>query len=403
MFLDNMDILLRNIQQFLHYQEYKILVKKFRKSKESEKNDIIGILFDVIIVCHSTTLFHLVQIQIPFKNNFFNQVENDYDNIFLVTRRSSANHKKLVIVKILREKQNNYNLSNKTERQIKNLTKKKLSLKICILDCEKAFQTNETFKFSFQLQQRTLRLKCGSNTLIAAHHTFLSPYDTDDVSECILDFIVSSGLHILNAMPFDSTFMKDNATSSIDITLCSSYILPFVDDWRTDDIELDVHSDNLTVTFNIKTTWSSPLIERQKIETWNLRSNKWEQFGLRLKRNIDNWMQSIVLSNTDTLDKAVESWAKCVVEAGEATIWKGNKPLWSDSLNRLQKRVQRSKDRFHKQRTPTNLMLYKKAAKQLRKYRHGTNKRKRKLIIIVTKSIKLFKIFLKKNIYFHHH
>ncbi|ETO11091.1 hypothetical protein RFI_26285 [Reticulomyxa filosa] len=51
-----------------------------------------------------------------------------------------------------------------------------------------------------------------------------------------------------------------------------------------------------------------------------LRSNKCEQFRLRLKKNIDNWMQSIVLDNTETLDKAVESWTKCVVDAGEATI-----------------------------------------------------------------------------------
>ncbi|ETO36483.1 hypothetical protein RFI_00575 [Reticulomyxa filosa] len=42
-----------------------------------------------------------------------------------------------------------------------------------------------------------------------------------------------------------------------------------------------------------------------------------------------------LLGSKETLDKAVESWTKCVVEAGEATIgirtiWKGNKPWWSD-------------------------------------------------------------------------
>ncbi|ETN97936.1 hypothetical protein RFI_39586 [Reticulomyxa filosa] len=99
-------------------------------------------------------------------------------------------------------------------------------------------------------------------------------------------------LHIINTLPFDCTFMKGNATSSIDITLCSSSILPLISNWRTDDVELYVHSDHLPITFNIKTTWSSSQIERQKIETWNLRSNKWEQFRLRLKRNVDNWMQS---------------------------------------------------------------------------------------------------------------
>ncbi|ETO27499.1 hypothetical protein RFI_09633, partial [Reticulomyxa filosa] len=80
----------------------------------------------------------------------------------------------------------------------------------------------------------------------------------------------------------------------------------------------------------------------------------------------------IVLGNTETLDKVVEFWAKCVVDAGEAiigirAIWKGNKPWWSDSLCRLRKRAQKSKDRFCKQRTPRNLMLYKKISKQLQR------------------------------------
>ncbi|ETO09945.1 hypothetical protein RFI_27433, partial [Reticulomyxa filosa] len=208
-----------------------------------------------------------------------------------------------------------------------------------------------------------------------AHHPAWLDHNTDGVGDCILDFIVSNGLDIINTLPFNCTFMKDNATSSIDITLCTSSILPFVSNWRTNDVELDVHSDHLPITFNIKTTWSSPRIERQKIETWNLRSNKWEQFRLILKRNIDNWMQSIdsiVLNNTGTLDKAVESWTKCIVDAGEATIGirtilKDNKPWWSDSLSRLRKIVQKSKNIFRKQRTPRNLMLYKKASEQLRR------------------------------------
>ncbi|ETO02293.1 hypothetical protein RFI_35143, partial [Reticulomyxa filosa] len=87
--------------------------------------------------------------------------------------------------------------------------------------------------------------------------------------------------------------------------------------WRTDDVELDVHSDHLPITFNVKTTWSSPRIERQKIETWNLRNNKWEQFRLILKRNIENWMKSIdsiVSRDQDSLDKAAESWPNMLLK-----------------------------------------------------------------------------------------
>ncbi|ETO11243.1 hypothetical protein RFI_26133 [Reticulomyxa filosa] len=52
-------------------------------------------------------------------------------------------------------------------------------------------------------------------------------------------------------------------------------------------------------------------ISMMKIEIW-----------IRLKKDIDNWMKSIdpiVPRDQVSLDKAVESWTKCIVEAGEAT------------------------------------------------------------------------------------
>ncbi|ETN99122.1 hypothetical protein RFI_38365, partial [Reticulomyxa filosa] len=44
-----------------------------------------------------------------------------------------------------------------------------------------------------------------------------------------------------------------------------------------------------------------------------------------------DWMQAIdpiALDNTEILDKAVESWTNCIVEAGEATI--GIKTIWKE-------------------------------------------------------------------------
>ncbi|ETO25212.1 hypothetical protein RFI_11921 [Reticulomyxa filosa] len=93
-------------------------------------------------------------------------------------------------------------------------------------------------------------------------------------------------------------------------------------------------------------------------------------------------LTTIVSRDQDSLDKAAESWNKCVVEAGETiisirTIWKGNKSWWSGSLSLLRKRVQKSKNRFRKQRTLRNLILYKRVTSQLRtklqleKHQHG--------------------------------
>ena len=122
-------------------------------------------------------------------------------------------------------------------------------------------------------------------------------------------------------------------------------------------------------------TWSSPRIERQKIETWNLRNSNWELFRNVLKNKLDTWrndLPEIVLEIPQTLDEAVESWTKCVVEAGEMTIgfrttFKGSKSWWSDHLFKLRKHVQKLKNRFRKQRTPRNFQKYKESANKLKR------------------------------------
>ena len=67
---------------------------------------------------------------------------------------------------------------------------------------------------------------------------------------------------------------NNNASSCIDITLCSSSLIGLCSNWRTDDDELDVHSDHLPITFNIAAQWSPQNIKRQKVVAWNLSSNQ---------------------------------------------------------------------------------------------------------------------------------
>ncbi|ETO08966.1 reverse transcriptase, partial [Reticulomyxa filosa] len=103
-----------------------------------------------------------------------------------------------------------------------------------------------------------------------AHNPAWLDNNIDHIGEIVLDFIVSNNLHILNSLPFDTTFLKEGGSSSIDISLCSHSLLPLCSNWRTDDYHLDVDSDHLPITFNILAPWSQSRIERQKIETWNL-------------------------------------------------------------------------------------------------------------------------------------
>ncbi|ETO01627.1 hypothetical protein RFI_35813, partial [Reticulomyxa filosa] len=81
-----------------------------------------------------------------------------------------------------------------------------------------------------------------------AHHSAWFDKDIDDVGESVMDFIINNNLQILNSSPFDHTYEKDGKKSSIDITLCSES--RWCNNWRTDNDELDLHSDRLPKHLN---------------------------------------------------------------------------------------------------------------------------------------------------------
>ncbi|ETO06818.1 reverse transcriptase, partial [Reticulomyxa filosa] len=208
-----------------------------------------------------------------------------------------------------------------------------------------------------------------------AHHPAWLDKNIDEMGEAILEFITSNDLHILNSFPFDCTYQNNNASSCIDITLCSSSLVGLCSNWRTDDDELDVHSGHLPITFNILAQWAPQNIKRQNIVTWNLSSDQWEMFRHYLAANLKVWSDSIPNSlqgSSDALDQAVEAWTHCVVETGKATIgqktiWKGNKPWWSNKLHKMRKKVHQLKRNFRKNRTSENYEIYKEAARTLKR------------------------------------
>ncbi|ETO07605.1 reverse transcriptase [Reticulomyxa filosa] len=207
-----------------------------------------------------------------------------------------------------------------------------------------------------------------------AHHPAWLDKDIDDVGETILQFIISNNLHILNTYPYDKTFYKNGSSSSIDISLCSASLIQYCNNWRTDQNELDVESDHLPITFNIATKWTSMHIKRQYIESWNLRSNNWEMYTKQLEKNLQIWKTTICTTdqNENALDSAVNNWTNCVIQTGKDTIgmkmiWKGNKPWWSNALQRQRKKVHRLKRKFRKYNNETNYKRHKDEAKALKR------------------------------------
>ncbi|ETO05398.1 hypothetical protein RFI_31998 [Reticulomyxa filosa] len=142
--------------------------------------------------------------------------------------------------------------------------------------------------------------------------------------------------------------------------MCSSSLFPLCSNWRTDCDEMDVHSDHLPITFNIKAVWSSSKIERQKIETWNLKSNKWEQFRRVLANRLEEWRNNIPqwLSNDpQQLNIAVEQWTDCITGFAKITIGIRTKAQESAPIEKA----------FRRNRTEENYKNYKQAASLLKR------------------------------------
>ncbi|ETO00876.1 hypothetical protein RFI_36564 [Reticulomyxa filosa] len=134
------------------------------------------------------------------------------------------------------------------------------------------------------------------------------------------------------------TFMKQ-----IDLSHQSTlhFVLNQLQDGAVDSDELDVHSYNLPITFDIKTHWSSPEIKKQKIETCNLRIDKWNLYRqiLGMKLGIGK----------------TKYWNKYYLEREQA----------------LEKEVYRLKRKFRKNIAEINYKKYKRASMQLkRKLKH---------------------------------
>ncbi|ETN98992.1 hypothetical protein RFI_38495, partial [Reticulomyxa filosa] len=55
-----------------------------------------------------------------------------------------------------------------------------------------------------------------------------------NIDGSVMDFIINNNLQIMNSSPFEHTYEKDGAQSSIDITLCSESISRWCNNWRTE-------------------------------------------------------------------------------------------------------------------------------------------------------------------------
>ncbi|ETO10771.1 hypothetical protein RFI_26606 [Reticulomyxa filosa] len=132
-----------------------------------------------------------------------------------------------------------------------------------------------------------------------AHHPAWLDHNTDDVGDCILDFIVSNGLNIINTLPF-------NCTQHQALILHYAHHIFFhllaIGEQMMLNWMCIADIDRLCRRSISKPRGHHHELNNKRLR---LRSNKWEQFRLRLK-NIDNWMQSITPEQEDIPKDAID-------------------------------------------------------------------------------------------------
>lgn len=155
--------------------------------------------------------------------------------------------------------------------------------------------------------------------------------------EYVLDFVSQNNAIIMNRNDFGPTYESYNGKSTIDLTILSSNLINYVNDWHIPDIESQ--SDHKYIAFNIgdkcenilykntlkynvkRADWNSllddltPVIERLNCELININNanqlhNFVERFDNELTYNCDKWIPKLNNNNNHNKRKGNDWWSE---------------------------------------------------------------------------------------------
>ncbi|KAJ8916394.1 hypothetical protein NQ315_014604 [Exocentrus adspersus] len=198
---------------------------------------------------------------------------------------------------------------------------------------------------------------CNAN----AHHTCWGSKDVNQREQDLLEFLISSGLDILNRGT-KPTFVTRNRQEVIDITISNSWSSHLVTNWRVSS-EVSM-SDHRHILFNLE-TGTVP----EEREYRNPKLTVWSTYKDSLSRNVGPPVRPHTIPQ---IESSVKNLTKAVVHAYEQSCpvskvrSRHSVPWWNPELLTLRKKARALFNRAMRTRTNADWDLYKEAQRQFK-------------------------------------
>nr|XP_015922911.2 uncharacterized protein LOC107451358 [Parasteatoda tepidariorum] len=180
---------------------------------------------------------------------------------------------------------------------------------------------------------------CDAN----AHHTVWGSSNCNQRGDVLMEHILVFNLYVLNKCN-EPTFVTCNRREVIDLTLCNSSSVDYVNDWKVSGAV--TASDHQLITFSIKGLSGLKVVRR------NPRTADWGSFRAALERKI--WSFSGKYNNVNDVEWTVDQVQQIILDSHHiscqvtSTSSPRRVPWWSSELSKLRKKCRKFFNRAKK-------------------------------------------------------
>ncbi len=177
---------------------------------------------------------------------------------------------------------------------------------------------------------------------------------------------------MINNIGCKPTFVIKNRSEVLDITLSSTELYPFITDWKVTDHILT--SDHKCITYDLNLDTPPPILFRNPAAT------NWPIFMHQLKTKLNINLTESDLTNTDELDKEVNSLQNIIIEFYEAACplhkHKSGQsiPYYTSEIRNLRTKMRKA---FNKARSPRSTGTWEEFYALQRKYKSELSKKEK--------------------------
>lgn len=169
-----------------------------------------------------------------------------------------------------------------------------------------------------------------------AHHTIWGSSNINNRGECLVDFMISNSLELLNRGN-KPTFINKIRQEVLDITLCSSFICDKITDWHVS--QETSMSDHQHIRYNIHSDISiSMTFRRPRLTDWNSYTENLKESLADYKPNVRD-IDSLEIATSKLRDSIISAYHQ---SSSESTLNSNRKvPWWNSKLAQLRSQTRK--------------------------------------------------------------